>query len=154
MKKIFNDIALGFVSAIIGGVILYALHLFNFVPDLFYKYFLKGVIIGLPLLLFMSPFVIRIYREHQIMRRSNALIIKVHAGHWAHLSALINNYIGLNKLTGTQDLATLKSLLEKNYYEKYRQQLEKDLQSIFPKKTKPQIEKIVSEITQTQNEYY
>lgn len=130
------------IELIILTIAIIARH-YNVVNEEIYHLILKAFIFSIPILTFIGWFAFRIYVREEIIRRNNLVMNKFQTENIVHIMALLESdkerFIKMNPSD------EFRKELTKAWLGQYRIKLMRELHEVFPKKTQPQINKLLDD---------
>jgi hypothetical protein len=151
MKSIVNEFIKDIMKELIIAGITFFLTLIlvklNIIPERYYSLLIKAAYCSIPLLFAIGWMAFRIYCRQEILKIQSTAITKTSIAHWAYLTALVNEYVQKNGDKEKMEVQKLKTVLTDTYTSEYRKSLTQEIRNVFPKKTEPQVQEIIKELT-------
>jgi hypothetical protein len=138
MKNFIKDLTIGIIIEIVLGALTLLVWRFELIKTGAYLIILFGCISAIG---WVTWFAYRIYMQHEITRRNNVLMNNIFIENWVHIMALLESDTERWKVMNAKE--GFKESLGKAWSEKYKRKLRMELCKIYPKKTEPQINKIL-----------
>ncbi len=143
MKSFRKEIIMSLLLYVLGILGLGLLDHYGITEGNMFDFIYNILLYNLPIVIFVVYYALRIQRQMEILRRNNIVTGNYTIENWTHILAMLESDKELwSKLSHNNEL---KKELLISWKFQYERKLKRELCKLYPKKTQPQIDKMLKD---------